>query len=103
LFFCAICLLDVGVWLVLLDLGWGVLEAFYHHLDVCWHQEVHLAPIIVLLSGESAILFPIPIAQTLVVFSNCVQQVLRILLANVLYSKIVDNKGGNNGVGVVLP
>ncbi len=84
------------------DLGGGVLELFEGLLDVCWHQEVHLSPVVVTLYGESAISFTIPIAQTLEVFLYCVQQVLCILLANVLYSKVVEDKGENNEAGFVL-
>ncbi len=64
---------------------------------------MHIAPIVVTLYGESAVLFPIPIAQTVEVFLYCVHQVLRVLLANVLHSKIFDDKGENNGAGVVFP
>ena len=95
--------LDVGVWRVLLDLGWGVLELFEGLLDVCWHRELHCATCIVPLDGKSAILLPLPITQALIVFSYCVQQVLRILLADILYSKIIDNEGECNGAGFVLP
>jgi hypothetical protein len=72
-------------------------------LDICWHQEVHLALVVVPLHGEFTISFTVPIAQTLVVFLYCVRQVLRILLANLLYSKVIDNEGEHNGAGVVLP
>jgi hypothetical protein len=71
-------------------------------MAIHWHQEVHLAPFIVPLYGETAISFPVPIAQTLGIFLHCVQQVLCILLANVLYSKIVNDEGENDGAGVVL-
>ncbi len=79
--------------LILLDMRCGVLETFEGLLDVWWHQEVHLATVVVPLYCESTISFTIPIAQTLVVFLYCVQQVLHILLANVLYSKVIDDKG----------
>jgi hypothetical protein len=93
----------MGVWLVLSDSGWGVLEMFEGLLDVCWHQEGHLAPIVVPLYGESTILFTVPIARTLIVFSYCVKQVLSILLADVLYSKVINDEGENDGAGLVLP
>jgi hypothetical protein len=64
---------------------------------------VHLAPFVVPFYGETAISFPVPIAQTLVILSYYVQQVLHILLANVLYSKIIDDEGENNVTKVVPP
>jgi hypothetical protein len=65
-------------------------------------RGAHRASRVVPLEGKSAILFPFPITGALIVFSYCVQLVLPILLANILYSKIVDDKGECNGVGVVL-
>ncbi len=67
-----------------------MLETFEGLLDIYWHQEMHLAPVVVPLYGESAILFTISIAQTLIVLFYCVQQVLSILLANILYSKVIN-------------
>jgi hypothetical protein len=96
-------LFDMETGLVLSNLGWRVLETFEGLLDRCWYQEVHLAPDVVPLYGESAILFTIPIAQTLIVFLFCFQQVLSILLANVLYYGVVNKEGENNGAGFVLP
>ena len=54
---------------------------------------MHFSARVVPFDGKSAISFAVPIARTLIVLSNCVQEVLRVLLADVFYSEIVDDKG----------
>ena len=64
---------------------------------------MHFSARVVPFDGKSAISFAVPIARALIVLSYCVQEVLRISLANVFYSKIVYDKRELDGVRLVRP
>ncbi len=64
---------------------------------------MHFSARVVPFDGKSAISFAVPIALTLIVLSYCVQEVLRIFLADVFYSKIVYDKGELDWVRLVQP
>ena len=70
-----------------------------HQLD----NEASAASCVVPFDGKPAISFAIPIAQTLKILLYHVQEVLRIFLANILYSKIVYDKRELDGVRLVRP
>jgi hypothetical protein len=80
-----------------------MLESLECLLDVCWHGQMHFSSHVVPFDGKSAISFAVPIVRTLIVLSNCVQEVLRVLLADVFYSKIVDDKGELDWARFVRP
>jgi hypothetical protein len=64
---------------------------------------MHFLARVVPFDGESAVSFAIPIAQALIVFLYCVQEVLRIFPADLFYSKIVDDKGELDWARLVRP
>ena len=64
---------------------------------------MHFLARVVPFYGKSAISFAIPIARTLIVLSFRVQEVFRIFLAKVFYSKIVYYKGELDWAQLVRP
>jgi hypothetical protein len=55
------------------------------------------------LYGESAISLSFPICRALIIFSYCLQQVLRMLFADIFDAKIVHDEAETNRASVVFP
>jgi len=64
---------------------------------------MHFSARVVPFDGKPAISFAIPIARTLIILLYCVQEVLRIFLADVFYFEIVYDKRELDGARLVQP
>ncbi len=84
-------------------LGGGVLEALESIFDVLWHREMHLLARVIPLNGESTVSFSFFFDRALIIFLDCLQEVLGVLFSDVFDSKIVDDQGERNGMPLVLP
>ena len=94
---------DVGVRLVL-QCAWDrVFKTGQCLGKIAGHHKVDLPSFVIPFYGNSAIAFPFPAARAFVILSHRVYQTLHVLLANILYPKIVDNEGEADGSGVMFP
>ena len=75
-------------------------EGFGH---VAGHRQMDLPASVIPLYGESAISLPFPICRALIIFSYRLQQVLRMLFADIFDAKIVHDEAETNRAGVVCP
>ena len=72
-------------------------------LDVGWHGEINMALLIVLIEGDADIEASSPISLNGVLVAKCCKKVVCIFFSNILYSKIIYNKGEPNGACVMRP
>ena len=64
---------------------------------------MHLFTLVIPLNGESTVSFPFFFDQALIIFLDCLQQVLDVFLTNVFDSKIVDDQCKGDGSPFVFP
>jgi hypothetical protein len=76
-----------------------VLEALESIFDVFWH-EMHLLAWVIPLDGESTVLSSFFFDRALIIFLDCLQEVLGVLLTDVFDS---DDQEERNGMPLVLP
>ena len=71
--------------------------------DIAGHRQMDHPAGVIPLYGESAISLPFPICQALIIFSYCLQQVLRMLFADIFNAKVVHDEAETNRASVVFP
>ncbi len=86
-----------AVWAMLWLLGRFVFNPGKELIHVHWHGYVHVTLCVVPFEGDSAVECAIPILFECVVFAECCDEVVGMLLAFVFDSKIIDSECELNG------
>ena len=83
--------------------GRRMLEFVQGCLEIFWHGDVTGACGIVPVNGESAEEGTSPVDGDGVEFLEGLDEVVRVLFADVLDPKVINEEGENDGLGVVFP
>ena len=83
--------------------GRRMLEFVQGCLEIFWHGDVAGACGIVPVNGESADDGTGPVDGDVVEFLEGLDEVVRVLFADVFDPKVINDEGENDGLGVVLP
>ena len=73
-------------------LGLIAFEPFEGFRNIIWHVEVNAAGVIITIKIESEVALDLPILCNVMILFDAFYEVVRMLLTNIFYSKIVDNE-----------
>jgi len=101
--FCAIVGALPSMWGMFGAFGMGVLELQEGPFNVSRHGEVNSALVIVPLKGKTTIPGGCPIFSDLIMLPEGIEEVGGIIPVGVSHSKVINNQGESDVMGVVLP
>ena len=93
----------VGEWRVLRRRRFLMLELCEGFGDISWHGEVNLSLGVVPVKGDASVMRAGPVCGDLVVFSEDLEEMLRVFFSAVFDTKIVRHKGELDGMPFVGP
>ena len=73
-------------------IGLLTFEPFEGVRNIIWHEEVNAAGVIIPIKCESEVALVFPILCDIIMFFDAFYEVVRMLLTNILYSKIIHNE-----------
>ena len=72
-------------------LGILAFEPFEGVRNIIWHGKVNAAGVIIPIKGESEVALAFPVLCNVTIFFDVFNEIVRMLLTNILYSKIVHD------------